>query len=44
MYKHRLSEGELKLDPRTNIQTGLVNTIATKLLIKCQTIMPLHNK
>jgi len=44
MYKHAITEEELKLDPKTNIQTGLVNTIATKLLIRCQTVMPLQNK
>mmetsp|Transcript_75892 Transcript_75892/g.201635 ORF Transcript_75892/g.201635 Transcript_75892/m.201635 type:complete len:388 (+) Transcript_75892:32-1195(+) len=44
MYKHKFGEDEIKLDPRTNIQTGLVNTIATKLLIRCQTVMPLQNK
>lgn len=43
MYQHKLGE-EVKLDPKTKIQSGLVNTIATKLLIRCQTVMPLQNK
>lgn len=44
MYQQKISEEELKLDPKTNIQSGLVNKIATKLLIRCQTVMPLQNK
>lgn len=44
MYKHKFGEDEVKLDPKTNVQAGLVNAITTKLLIRCQTVMPLQNR
>jgi len=44
MYQYKIGEDAIKLDPRTKVQTGLVESLATKLLIRCQTVMPLQNK
>jgi len=40
MYGQKVPEEEVKLDPKTNVQCGLVNTIATQLLIQCQQTFP----
>jgi len=44
MYMDKMGEDAPKLDPRTNVQVGLVKSITTKLLIRCQTVLPMQCK